>query len=112
MLFYIIVSWHIQLDNVSAGLTEWKGLLKDYWTRFSSYCERAATLHIHQVWSIQIPDASFKKNMFFFGKVNAAFKSVRWRRCWRKHTGISSLLLFPIKTGHVQGILYIVYLKG
>ncbi|KAK4774505.1 hypothetical protein SAY86_009440 [Trapa natans] len=38
-----------ELDNVSAGLTEWKGLLKDYWTRFSSYCERAATLQIRQV---------------------------------------------------------------
>ncbi|KAI4380217.1 hypothetical protein MLD38_006434 [Melastoma candidum] len=38
-----------ELDNVSAGLTEWKGLLKDYWTRFSSYCERAASVHIHQV---------------------------------------------------------------
>ncbi|KAL5537675.1 hypothetical protein UlMin_044000 [Ulmus minor] len=38
-----------ELDNVSAGLTEWKGLLRDYWTRFSSYCERASLVHIHQV---------------------------------------------------------------
>ncbi|KAK4277069.1 hypothetical protein QN277_015123 [Acacia crassicarpa] len=38
-----------ELDNVSAGLTEWKGLLRDYWTRFKSYCERAANVHIHQV---------------------------------------------------------------
>uniref|UniRef100_A0A2C9W4N1 DNA topoisomerase type IA zn finger domain-containing protein n=1 Tax=Manihot esculenta TaxID=3983 RepID=A0A2C9W4N1_MANES len=38
-----------QLDNVSAGLTEWKGLLRDYWTRFSSYCNRAESIHIHQV---------------------------------------------------------------
>ncbi|XP_059460951.1 uncharacterized protein LOC132190087 isoform X2 [Corylus avellana] len=38
-----------ELDNVSAGLTEWKGLLKDYWTRFSSYCECATSVHIHQV---------------------------------------------------------------
>ncbi|GLT62943.1 hypothetical protein SLA2020_355440 [Shorea laevis] len=38
-----------ELDNVSAGLTEWKGLLKDYWTRFSSYCDRATSVHIHQV---------------------------------------------------------------
>ncbi|XP_048438037.1 DNA topoisomerase 1 [Pyrus x bretschneideri] len=38
-----------ELDNVSAGLTEWKGLLKDYWTRFSTYCERTSTVHIHQV---------------------------------------------------------------
>ncbi|KAK4746766.1 hypothetical protein SAY87_025803 [Trapa incisa] len=38
-----------ELDNVSAGLTEWKGLLKDYWARFSLYCERAANLQIRQV---------------------------------------------------------------
>ncbi|XP_057958893.1 uncharacterized protein LOC131151636 [Malania oleifera] len=38
-----------ELDNVSAGLTEWKGLLKDYWTRFSFYCEHASSVHIHQV---------------------------------------------------------------
>ncbi|XP_050218202.1 uncharacterized protein LOC126668976 isoform X2 [Mercurialis annua] len=38
-----------ELDNVSAGLTEWKGLLKDYWTRFSSYCRLTETVHIHQV---------------------------------------------------------------
>ncbi|CAI0376289.1 unnamed protein product [Linum tenue] len=37
------------LDNVSAGLTEWKGLLRDYWTRFSSYCSSTETVHIHQV---------------------------------------------------------------
>ncbi|CAH9055109.1 unnamed protein product [Cuscuta europaea] len=38
-----------ELDNVSAGLTEWKGLLKDYWSRFSKYCEHASNVHIHQV---------------------------------------------------------------
>nr|KYP39101.1 DNA topoisomerase 1 [Cajanus cajan] len=38
-----------ELDNVSAGLTEWKGLLKDYWTRFKLYCERTSNVHIHQV---------------------------------------------------------------
>ncbi|KAJ4707637.1 DNA topoisomerase [Melia azedarach] len=38
-----------ELDNVSAGLTEWKGLLSDYWSRFSSYCTGAQSLHIHQV---------------------------------------------------------------
>ncbi|XP_044464967.1 DNA topoisomerase 1-like isoform X2 [Mangifera indica] len=38
-----------ELDNVSAGVTEWKGLLKDYWTRFNSYCTRAQRVHIHQV---------------------------------------------------------------
>ncbi|KAB2077724.1 hypothetical protein ES319_A06G117200v1 [Gossypium barbadense] len=38
-----------ELDNVSVGLTKWKGLLRDYWTRFSSYCSRAESVHIHQV---------------------------------------------------------------
>lgn len=38
-----------ELDNVSGGITEWKGLLKDYWTRFSKYCESAGGVHIHQV---------------------------------------------------------------
>lgn len=38
-----------ELDNVSAGSTEWKGLLKDYWSRFSTYCDRASKVHIHQV---------------------------------------------------------------
>ncbi|KAK9065444.1 hypothetical protein SSX86_014843 [Deinandra increscens subsp. villosa] len=38
-----------ELDNVSGGLTEWKGLLRDYWTRFSKYCELASNVHIHEV---------------------------------------------------------------
>uniref|UniRef100_A0A7N0VE90 DNA topoisomerase n=1 Tax=Kalanchoe fedtschenkoi TaxID=63787 RepID=A0A7N0VE90_KALFE len=38
-----------ELDNVSAGMTEWKGLLKDYWTRFSKYCNLASNVTIHQV---------------------------------------------------------------
>ncbi|KAJ8758584.1 hypothetical protein K2173_000305 [Erythroxylum novogranatense] len=38
-----------ELDNVSAGSTEWKGLLRDYWERFSSHCKRAESIHIHQV---------------------------------------------------------------
>lgn len=38
-----------ELDNVSAGITEWKGLLKDYWTRFKTYCDRAGKVDIHQV---------------------------------------------------------------
>lgn len=38
-----------ELDNVSAGLTEWKGLLSDYWGRFSKYCDFASNVHIHQV---------------------------------------------------------------
>ncbi|KAI5394002.1 hypothetical protein KIW84_060919 [Lathyrus oleraceus] len=38
-----------ELDNVSAGITKWKGLLGDYWTRFISYCERTSNVHTHQV---------------------------------------------------------------
>ncbi|XP_043700798.1 DNA topoisomerase 1-like [Telopea speciosissima] len=38
-----------ELDNVSAGVTEWKGLLKDYWTRFSMYCDNAANVSPRQV---------------------------------------------------------------
>ncbi|XP_043702486.1 DNA topoisomerase 1 [Telopea speciosissima] len=38
-----------ELDNVSAGVTEWKGLLNDYWTRFSMYCETAADVSPRQV---------------------------------------------------------------
>ncbi|XP_062082714.1 uncharacterized protein LOC133789019 isoform X2 [Humulus lupulus] len=38
-----------ELDNVSAGSTDWKGLLGDYWTRFNSYCVSTANVHIHQV---------------------------------------------------------------
>ncbi|XP_020587950.1 uncharacterized protein LOC110029831 [Phalaenopsis equestris] len=38
-----------ELDNVSAGTTEWKGLLRDYWTRFIEYCNLASNAHIHQV---------------------------------------------------------------
>ncbi|PWZ18162.1 DNA topoisomerase 1 [Zea mays] len=33
-----------ELDNVSAGSTEWKGLLKDYWERFSKYCADVSKL--------------------------------------------------------------------
>ncbi|XP_026402469.1 uncharacterized protein LOC113298041 [Papaver somniferum] len=38
-----------ELDNVSAGITEWKRLLKNYWERFSSYCEQAGKVDIRQV---------------------------------------------------------------
>ncbi|EYU30256.1 hypothetical protein MIMGU_mgv1a000789mg [Erythranthe guttata] len=38
-----------ELDNVSSGITEWKGLMKDYWTRFSKHCECASGVSIHQV---------------------------------------------------------------
>ncbi|XP_018485108.1 uncharacterized protein LOC130511638 isoform X1 [Raphanus sativus] len=38
-----------ELDNVSGGVTEWKGLLRDYWTRFSAYCKRVESVQIQQV---------------------------------------------------------------
>ncbi|XP_077214767.1 DNA topoisomerase, type IA, core [Tasmannia lanceolata] len=38
-----------ELDNVSVGTTKWKGLLKDYWARFSTYCDRAGKVDIRQV---------------------------------------------------------------
>ncbi|XP_021844000.2 uncharacterized protein [Spinacia oleracea] len=38
-----------ELDNISAGLTDWKGLLRDYWGRFSTYCQSAGKVQIHQV---------------------------------------------------------------
>ena len=38
-----------ELDNVSAGSTEWKGLLKDYWSRFSTYCDHAGKVQIYHV---------------------------------------------------------------
>ncbi|KAL2532678.1 DNA topoisomerase [Abeliophyllum distichum] len=47
--FSFTADMETELDNVSAGLTEWKGLLRDYWTRFSKYCEQTSNVHIHQV---------------------------------------------------------------
>ncbi|XP_062233080.1 uncharacterized protein LOC133930445 isoform X2 [Phragmites australis] len=38
-----------ELDNISAGSTEWKGLLKDYWERFSKYCADANQLDVRKV---------------------------------------------------------------
>ncbi|XP_068641668.1 uncharacterized protein [Aristolochia californica] len=38
-----------ELDNVSVGKTAWKGLLKDYWSRFSMYCDQASRVDIRQV---------------------------------------------------------------
>uniref|UniRef100_A0A0E0CKE9 DNA topoisomerase n=1 Tax=Oryza meridionalis TaxID=40149 RepID=A0A0E0CKE9_9ORYZ len=37
------------LDNVSAGSTEWKGLLKDFWERFNKYCGNASRLQVRKV---------------------------------------------------------------
>ncbi|CAH8274734.1 unnamed protein product [Arabidopsis lyrata] len=39
----------VELDNVSGGVTEWKGLLRDYWTRFSAYCKRVENVQRQQV---------------------------------------------------------------
>ncbi|KAK3128969.1 hypothetical protein QOZ80_6BG0469160 [Eleusine coracana subsp. coracana] len=38
-----------ELDNVSAGSTEWKGLMKDYWERFSKYCADVGQLDVRKV---------------------------------------------------------------
>ncbi|KAM0930544.1 hypothetical protein ACQ4PT_000892 [Festuca glaucescens] len=38
-----------ELDNVSAGSTEWKGLLKDYWERFNKYCRDASQWDVRKV---------------------------------------------------------------
>ncbi|AES58899.2 DNA topoisomerase I, bacterial protein [Medicago truncatula] len=38
-----------ELDNVSAGITKWKGLLGDYWMRFKSNCDHASDIPIYQV---------------------------------------------------------------
>lgn len=38
-----------ELDNVSAGSTEWKGLLRDYWSRFSTYCDHVAKVNSYHV---------------------------------------------------------------
>ncbi|KAJ3694760.1 hypothetical protein LUZ60_000137 [Juncus effusus] len=38
-----------ELDNVSAGSTQWKGLLSDYWSRFSKYCEITAKVNPREV---------------------------------------------------------------
>ncbi|KAL8151188.1 hypothetical protein V2J09_020996 [Rumex salicifolius] len=53
-----------ELDNVSAGMTEWKGLLKDYWTRFSTYCDRTGKVHIHQV--EKMLEKTFGDSLFSF----------------------------------------------
>ncbi|KAL5224359.1 hypothetical protein ABZP36_010998 [Zizania latifolia] len=38
-----------ELDNVSAGSTEWKGLLKEFWDRFNKYCGDASRLDVRKV---------------------------------------------------------------
>eukprot|EP01018_Ginkgo_biloba_P017745 Gb_30151 [translate_table: standard] len=38
-----------QLDDVSAGLTEWKNVLKNFWSRFHKDRERVSKVEVHQV---------------------------------------------------------------
>ncbi|XP_078159639.1 DNA topoisomerase, type IA, core isoform X1 [Carex rostrata] len=41
-----------ELDNVSAGTSQWKTLLNDYWSRFSKCCELAVQLNPREVESM------------------------------------------------------------
>ncbi|EMS60572.1 DNA topoisomerase 1 [Triticum urartu] len=47
--FGVVPNIVYKLDNVSAGSTEWKGLLKDYWERFSKYCGDARQWDVRKV---------------------------------------------------------------
>ncbi|KAK1268057.1 hypothetical protein QJS04_geneDACA006675 [Acorus gramineus] len=38
-----------ELDNVSSGVTEWKGLLKDYWSRVSKKCDFVGPVTVREV---------------------------------------------------------------
>ncbi|KAK1292320.1 hypothetical protein QJS10_CPB17g00389 [Acorus calamus] len=38
-----------ELDNVSFGVTEWKALLKDYWSKFNKHCDRAHNIRVQEV---------------------------------------------------------------
>ncbi|KAJ4792850.1 DNA topoisomerase 1 [Rhynchospora pubera] len=38
-----------ELDNVSAGTTQWKSVLNDYWSRFSKCCELACNVNPREV---------------------------------------------------------------
>ncbi|KAK1268060.1 hypothetical protein QJS04_geneDACA006676 [Acorus gramineus] len=38
-----------ELDNVSFGVTEWKALLKDYWSKFNKHCDRARNIRVQEV---------------------------------------------------------------
>lgn len=100
-----------QLDNVSAGLTEWKGLLKDYWTRFSTYCTRAGSVHIHQVSCFFTCFKDFGMRVLTFDErvcfsVRSCICTCRWKKCWRKHLQSPCLPLSLIKVEHAQGISF------
>ncbi|CAN6446734.1 unnamed protein product [Victoria cruziana] len=51
-----------ELDNVSAGITEWKSVLNNYWTRFSKYCNHVNKVDIRQV--EQMLGETFKDQLF------------------------------------------------
>ena len=38
-----------QLDNISAGHTEWKNLLNEFWESFNLVCGRVKEIDIHEV---------------------------------------------------------------
>ncbi|KAI3953649.1 hypothetical protein MKW98_017473 [Papaver atlanticum] len=51
-----------ELAKVSAGLSEWKGLMKDFWTHFSKYCSRAGNASSRQIETVMekaFPDFLF-----------------------------------------------------
>ncbi|KAG6501717.1 hypothetical protein ZIOFF_041600 [Zingiber officinale] len=59
-----------ELDNVSTGTTEWKGLLKDYWIRFSKYCDQASNCNFLEL-----------ENMLEKKFDNLLFASLSSRKC-------------------------------
>ncbi|KAG6497760.1 hypothetical protein ZIOFF_045666 [Zingiber officinale] len=59
-----------ELDNVSTGTTEWKGLLKDYWLRFSKYCDQASNCNFLEL-----------ENMLEKKFDNLLFASLSSRKC-------------------------------
>ena len=118
-----ISTFFLQLDNVSAGLTEWKGFLRDCWTQISSYCKRANNVNVNQVthllfkrWIQQMVYyiiksllSSRKKNRGRIRKWKQNTSAVwyfRWKRCWRRNMGTSYFLFFLIIPEHVQGMCY------
>ncbi|XP_074568449.1 uncharacterized protein LOC141824990 isoform X2 [Curcuma longa] len=59
-----------ELDNVSTGTTEWKGLLKDYWSRFSKFCDQASNCNFLEL-----------ENMLEKKFENVLFASLSSRHC-------------------------------
>lgn len=78
--FFHYELFSFQLDNVSGGVTEWKGLLRDYWTRFSAYCKRVENVQIQQVLSSK---NELLKSTFcnFVYKILTFLYICRWKKC-------------------------------